>query len=102
MENIITIQELLVYCQVARFLMKTISQLGSGKQPVGTIAYMGKIQYLMQCKCDVLTGQHSTIFFQDKNLANKTTRCNLCVLYSSLASGKPFKKNVLDLMWFAQ
>lgn len=39
--------------QVARFLMKTVSQLGSGKQPVGTTAYMGRIENLMQCRCDV-------------------------------------------------
>uniref|UniRef100_A0A1S4B0Z2 Peroxisomal acyl-coenzyme A oxidase 1-like n=2 Tax=Nicotiana TaxID=4085 RepID=A0A1S4B0Z2_TOBAC len=39
--------------QVARFLMKTVSQLGSGKKPVGTIAYMGRIEHLMQCRSDV-------------------------------------------------
>ncbi|OVA04668.1 Acyl-CoA oxidase [Macleaya cordata] len=39
--------------QVARFLMKTVSQLGSGKQPVGTTAYMGRVEHLMQCRCDV-------------------------------------------------
>ncbi|TMW88724.1 hypothetical protein EJD97_018193 [Solanum chilense] len=39
--------------QVARFLMKTLSQLSSGKKPTGTIAYMGKIEHLMQCHSDV-------------------------------------------------
>ncbi|KMZ63072.1 Acyl-CoA oxidase [Zostera marina] len=39
--------------QVARFLMKTVSQLGSGKRPVGTISYMGKAEYLLQCTSDV-------------------------------------------------
>ncbi|GAB4858071.1 acyl-coenzyme A oxidase [Ancistrocladus abbreviatus] len=39
--------------QVARFLMKTVSQLASGKQPVGTTAYMGRVEHLMQCRCDV-------------------------------------------------
>lgn len=39
--------------QVARFLMKTVSQIGSGKQPVGTIAYMGRVEHLMQCRCAV-------------------------------------------------
>nr|CAB3466674.1 unnamed protein product [Digitaria exilis] len=39
--------------QVARILMKTVSQLASGKQPVGTMAYMGRVQYLMQSKCAV-------------------------------------------------
>ncbi|KAK8454988.1 hypothetical protein SEVIR_4G062700v4 [Setaria viridis] len=43
--------------QVARILMKTVSQLTSGKQPVGTMAYMGKVQYLMQCKCAVNTAE---------------------------------------------
>ncbi|KAE8055879.1 hypothetical protein FH972_012691 [Carpinus fangiana] len=39
--------------QVARFLMKTVSQLGSGKKPVGTTAYMGRVDQLMQCHCAV-------------------------------------------------
>ncbi|KAF8380536.1 hypothetical protein HHK36_028023 [Tetracentron sinense] len=39
--------------QVARFLVKTVAQLGSGKQPVGTTAYMGRVEHLMQCRCDV-------------------------------------------------
>ncbi|KAK6262862.1 hypothetical protein QUC31_008678 [Theobroma cacao] len=39
--------------QVARFLMKTVAQLGSEKKPVGTTAYMGRAEYLMQCHCDV-------------------------------------------------
>ncbi|KAJ4952876.1 hypothetical protein NE237_029708 [Protea cynaroides] len=39
--------------QVARFLMKTISQLGSGIKPVGTTAYMGQVEHLRQCQCDV-------------------------------------------------
>ncbi|KAF5200304.1 Rhamnogalacturonate lyase family protein [Thalictrum thalictroides] len=41
--------------QVARFLMKTVAQLGSGKKPVGT-SYMGRIEHLMQCRCDVERG----------------------------------------------
>ncbi|XP_010542219.1 PREDICTED: peroxisomal acyl-coenzyme A oxidase 1 [Tarenaya hassleriana] len=36
--------------QVARFLMKTVAQLGSGKAPVGTTAYMGRAEHLMQCR----------------------------------------------------
>ncbi|KAK4434875.1 Peroxisomal acyl-coenzyme A oxidase 1 [Sesamum alatum] len=43
--------------QVARFLMKTVSQLGTGKQPVGTIAYMGRIEHLMQCRCNVQSAE---------------------------------------------
>ncbi|KAF3324707.1 peroxisomal acyl-coenzyme A oxidase 1-like isoform X1 [Carex littledalei] len=41
--------------QVARFLMKTVSQLTTGKKPVGTTAYMGNIEHLMQCRCTVNT-----------------------------------------------
>ncbi|KAK9669133.1 hypothetical protein RND81_13G111700 [Saponaria officinalis] len=37
--------------QVARFLMKTVAQLGSGKQPVGTVASMGRAEHLMQSRC---------------------------------------------------
>lgn len=36
--------------------MKTVSQLGSGKQPVGTTAYMGRVADLMQCCCAVQRG----------------------------------------------
>ncbi|XP_020247270.1 peroxisomal acyl-coenzyme A oxidase 1-like [Asparagus officinalis] len=39
--------------QVARFLVKTVSQLESTKKPVGTTAYMGRMEYLMQCRCNV-------------------------------------------------
>ncbi|KAF3601346.1 hypothetical protein F2Q69_00034363 [Brassica cretica] len=39
--------------QVARFLMKTVSQLGSGKAPVGTTAYMARAQHLLQCRSGV-------------------------------------------------
>lgn len=46
------------YLQAARILMKTTSQLASGKQSVGTMAYMGKVQYLMQCKCAVNSGTY--------------------------------------------
>ncbi|XP_022957805.1 peroxisomal acyl-coenzyme A oxidase 1-like [Cucurbita moschata] len=39
--------------QVARFLVKTVSQLVSGKKPVGTTAYMGRLQHLMESSCKV-------------------------------------------------
>ncbi|XP_019423731.1 PREDICTED: peroxisomal acyl-coenzyme A oxidase 1-like isoform X2 [Lupinus angustifolius] len=39
--------------QVARHLMKTISQLGSGKKPIGTTAYIGRLEQLMQYRSDV-------------------------------------------------
>ncbi|CAL5355876.1 unnamed protein product [Camellia sinensis] len=39
--------------QVARFLMKTVSQLGFGMKPVGTTSYMGRVEHLMQCRYDV-------------------------------------------------
>ncbi|KAK9921846.1 hypothetical protein M0R45_030342 [Rubus argutus] len=39
--------------QVSRFLMKTISQLQSGKKPTGTTAYIGHVEHLIQCGCNV-------------------------------------------------
>ncbi|XP_022922392.1 peroxisomal acyl-coenzyme A oxidase 1-like [Cucurbita moschata] len=39
--------------QVARFLVKTVSQVASGKKPVGTTAYMGRLQHLMESSCKV-------------------------------------------------
>ncbi|GLJ30784.1 hypothetical protein SUGI_0610720 [Cryptomeria japonica] len=38
--------------QVARFLMKTLQQLGS-KKPVGTAAYLGRLEYIMENNCNV-------------------------------------------------
>lgn len=37
--------------------MKTVSQLGTGTKPVGTTSYMGRIEYLMQCRSDVKQGK---------------------------------------------
>ncbi|KAE8783856.1 Peroxisomal acyl-coenzyme A oxidase 1 [Hordeum vulgare] len=42
---------------VARFLMKTVSQVATGNQPVGTVAYIGNIHHLMQCKSAVNTAE---------------------------------------------
>ncbi|KAK9927610.1 hypothetical protein M0R45_024786 [Rubus argutus] len=39
--------------QVARFLMKTVSQLPSGKKPIGTTSYMGRAEHLLQCHSNV-------------------------------------------------
>ncbi|OIW10356.1 hypothetical protein TanjilG_28107 [Lupinus angustifolius] len=39
--------------QVARHLIKTISQLGSGKKPIGTTAYLGRLEQLLQYRSDV-------------------------------------------------
>ncbi|KAF6162419.1 hypothetical protein GIB67_017307 [Kingdonia uniflora] len=39
--------------QVARFLMKTVSQLESMKQPVGTTVCMGRVEHLLHCCFDV-------------------------------------------------
>ncbi|CAL0312306.1 unnamed protein product [Lupinus luteus] len=39
--------------QVARYLVKTISQLGSGKKPIGTTAYLGRLEQLLQYRSDV-------------------------------------------------
>ncbi|KAI3707374.1 hypothetical protein L6452_25830 [Arctium lappa] len=42
--------------QVARFIVKTVSELGY-KQPVGTTAYMGRVATLMQNNCAVRTAE---------------------------------------------
>ncbi|XP_024985799.1 peroxisomal acyl-coenzyme A oxidase 1-like isoform X1 [Cynara cardunculus var. scolymus] len=42
--------------QVARFLVKTVSELGY-KQPVGTTAYMRRVAALMQSNCTVKTAE---------------------------------------------
>ncbi|BAT75827.1 peroxisomal acyl-coenzyme A oxidase 1-like [Vigna umbellata] len=39
--------------QVARHLIKTISKLGSGKKPVGTTSYIGRVEQLMLYHSDV-------------------------------------------------
>lgn len=36
--------------------MKTISQLASGNKPVGTTAYLGRVEQLIQYRSDVKTG----------------------------------------------
>lgn len=45
--------------------MKTVSQLGSGKAPVGTTAYMARAQHLLQCRSGVQKGEFSSsyVFF---------------------------------------
>ncbi|KAK8685008.1 hypothetical protein V6N13_041019 [Hibiscus sabdariffa] len=43
--------------QVARILMKTVSQLVSGKKPLGTTAYLGRVEHLMQCHCEVQSAE---------------------------------------------
>ncbi|GJV74754.1 peroxisomal acyl-coenzyme A oxidase 1 [Tanacetum coccineum] len=40
--------------EVARFLMKTVSELGY-KKPLGTTAYMGRVKTLMQSNCVIQT-----------------------------------------------
>ncbi|KAL1316042.1 peroxisomal acyl-coenzyme A oxidase 1 [Arachis duranensis] len=39
--------------QVARHLMKTVSQLDSGNKPTGTTAYLGQVEKLLQYRSDV-------------------------------------------------
>lgn len=51
--------------------MKTVSQLTTGKKPVGTTAYMGNIEHLMQCRCMVNTGTYSLPFFSE-SVVNKS------------------------------
>lgn len=43
--------------------MKTVSQLGSGKAPVGTTAYMARAQHLLQCRSGVQKGEFSSLYF---------------------------------------
>ncbi|KAJ7299812.1 hypothetical protein O6H91_Y145000 [Diphasiastrum complanatum] len=43
--------------QVARFLLRTLSQSGSGIQPAGTAAYLGNMEQLLKKKCNVTSGQ---------------------------------------------
>lgn len=45
--------------------MKTVSQLGSGIQPVGTTSYMGRAEHLMQCSSNVERGN---LFFTECGL----------------------------------
>eukprot|EP00250_Pteridium_aquilinum_P017481 c2364_g1_i1 orf=79-2094(+) len=42
--------------QVARFLMKTVSQVGKGNNPSGTAAYLGNLRHLMTENCKVIQG----------------------------------------------
>nr|XP_007155689.1 hypothetical protein PHAVU_003G222800g [Phaseolus vulgaris]ESW27683.1 hypothetical protein PHAVU_003G222800g [Phaseolus vulgaris] len=42
--------------QVARHLIKSISQLRSGKKPVGTTSYIGRVEQLMLYRSDVQKG----------------------------------------------
>lgn len=51
--------------------MKTVSQLDSGKKLVGTTAYLGRVQDLLQCCCDVQRG--------DVLLVSFLLRVSLCV-----------------------
>lgn len=53
--------------KVARFLVKTISRLGSGKMPVGTTEYMGRAEHLMQCRSNVRQG---TSYFLAQTIVN--------------------------------
>jgi len=42
--------------------MKTVAQLGSGKVPVGTTAYMGRAAHLLQCRSGVQKGEFSSLY----------------------------------------
>ncbi|CAM6021334.1 unnamed protein product [Sphagnum balticum] len=43
--------------QVARFLLKTLTQVASGTKPVGTAAYLGNVQHLTSVNCEVSQGK---------------------------------------------
>lgn len=47
---------IILLLQVARFLMKALSQLGSGAKPSGTAAYLGNVQKLATQNCQVMKG----------------------------------------------
>ncbi|GJW37967.1 peroxisomal acyl-coenzyme A oxidase 1-like protein [Tanacetum coccineum] len=47
-------ENVVMMLQVARFLMKTVSELGY-KKPLGTTAYMGRVKTLMQSNCVIQT-----------------------------------------------
>ncbi|GKB57548.1 peroxisomal acyl-coenzyme A oxidase 1, partial [Tanacetum coccineum] len=49
-ENVV----MMLQIEVARFLMKTVSELGY-KKPLGTTAYMGRVKTLMQSNCVIQT-----------------------------------------------
>ncbi|KAI3716853.1 hypothetical protein L1987_68048 [Smallanthus sonchifolius] len=49
-------ENVVMMLQVARFLVKTVSNLGS-KQPVGTAAYLERVAPLMKNNCAVQTGE---------------------------------------------
>lgn len=52
--------------------MKTVAQLGSGKVPVGTTAYMGRAAHLLQCRSGVQKGEFSIyIYFSSSCYNNK-------------------------------
>ncbi|KAI5000476.1 hypothetical protein ZWY2020_005065 [Hordeum vulgare] len=57
MANVGAYSDVLAVDMVARFLKKTVSQVATGNQPVGTVAYMGNIHHLMQCKSAVNTAE---------------------------------------------
>ncbi|CAN0908439.1 Peroxisomal acyl-coenzyme A oxidase 1 [Linum grandiflorum] len=44
--------------QVARFLMKTVAQLPSGKKPLGTTSYLGRVDHFMQYRCGIEKAEH--------------------------------------------
>lgn len=44
--------------------MKTVSQLGSDKKPVGTTAYFLRVEHLMQCSSSARKGYYSIMFIK--------------------------------------
>eukprot|EP00249_Psilotum_nudum_P020477 c27721_g2_i1 orf=399-2420(+) len=48
---------IILLLQVARYLMKTVSQVQSGIQPLGTAAYLGRLELLMKKNCNVAKGE---------------------------------------------
>lgn len=67
--------------------MKTVSQLGSGKAPVGTTAYMARAQHLLQCRSGVQKGEFSSsyVFFSFSPLHTASWLMMMILLFGHVA-----------------
>lgn len=64
--------------QVARFLMKTVSQAQRGNIPSGTAAYFGNLRQLMTDNCKVTKGKCLFVMFLAIDLRIQVHMC-VCV-----------------------
>jgi len=58
--------------------MKTVSQLSTGNKPVGTTAYMARLEQLLQYHSDVKKGMKSK---SNVVLVNITMSCNIILVF---------------------